>query len=171
MGKVNKAKAMLSLALIRELRNRVTYYRSMIDRNIARYREFIEKVRHIAPEKAKAAEHEIKNLEYLKLAIDRIELLLEAVLTRLETMIVAEDILGAAALMKNLVRELKKSPIYALPFAATIVDRVDTITSEIISGTKLSGLDRKFVDLKTKEAIKIIEEARKIAMERATSYR
>ncbi|MEM3980649.1 MAG: hypothetical protein QXF79_05285, partial [Ignisphaera sp.] len=60
-----RSRVLLSLAILRELYNKVNHYKTMIDRNIKQYAEYKEKMLKIAPEKITDVDKEIEALKVI----------------------------------------------------------------------------------------------------------
>ena len=156
-----KAKLLLSLALLRELLNKIRYYRGVIEKNIEKYREYISKVSRIVPERAKVVNRELEALEMFKLQLSRLEVFLEAIILRIETLVSSENLVVAVKVLQTVVEELKKSLPYSVPFMSVVVDKLDAIVRDIVAGSKLLASPTK-TSVVSDEVRKIIDEAKKV---------
>ena len=164
MAKVSRSKLALALALLRELKAKIAYYSSMVERNVARYREFAKRVEKIDPSRAKRAEAEAKSLEALRNHLDRLSLFIDRILLKLETLLAVDDVASSVALLKGLVDEVKKSVAYKVPFIGVAIDSVDSLARELVSEVRMGNeLGRGGVAIPSQEAKKVLEEAKKIA--------
>jgi len=161
MNRVVRSRLLYSLAMVKDLIVKIRHYRQVVARNMAMYREFIEKARFVDPSRVSAVERDLRSLEYLDKHLERISLFLESVATRLETLIIANDVALSAALLKNLVSELKRCSAYRVPFIGVVIDKLDELAREIQSSTRL--VLRESGIAVSSEARKIVEEAKKVA--------
>jgi len=161
MSRVVKSRLLYSLAMVKDLIAKIKHYRQVVKRNMLMYREFLEKARYVDPSRVSSVKRDLQALEYLDKHLDRISLFLESIATRLETLIIANDIALSAALLKNLVTELKRCSAYKVPFIGVTIDKLDELSREIQSSTKV--LVREGGMAVSSEARKIVEEAKKVA--------
>lgn len=157
-----KAKLLLSLALLRELLNKIRYYKGVIEKNIEKYRDYVSKVSRIAPERVKSVHRELEALEMFRLQLSRLEVFLEAIILRIETLVSSENLVVAVKVLQAIVDELKKSLPYSVPFMSIVVDKLDAIVRDIVVGSRLLASSAKSMPL-SDEARKIVDEARKVA--------
>ncbi len=160
--RATKAKMLLALALLRELFNKVRYYRSVVEKNIDRYQQYIERVSRIAPERIHAIQRELNSLEVFKLQLSRIEVFLESVMLRIETLVAAGNIAVAVKTLQTVVSELKKTISYSVPFIGVVIDQLDAVAKEVASEIRSTGTSFSGVAV-TSEAKKIVDEAKSIA--------
>jgi len=156
-----KAKLLLSLALLRELLNKIKYYRGVIEKNIEKYKEYISKVSRIVPERAKVVHRELEALEMFRLQLSRLEVFLEAIILRIETLVSSENLVVAVKVLQTIVDELKKSLPYSVPFMSIVVDKLDAIVRDIVIGSRLLASSTKSAAV-SDEVRKIVDEARKV---------
>lgn len=156
-----RSKLLLSLALLRELYNKVNYYKAMATRNIDHYREYIEKVSRIAPEKAKIAEKEMSTLRVVDSHLNSISLFLEGVMLRIETLIMAGNVATAAVVLKDVVKVLKQNMTGMPPLLFVLVDRLNDISRNIVNEMQKYGETKTLPVAVLDEALKIVDEAKK----------
>ncbi|MEL9939560.1 MAG: hypothetical protein QW632_03260 [Ignisphaera sp.] len=155
-----KPKLLLSVALLRELHNKIEYYKSVVDNNIKRIEEF-SKHTNI---NGKSVEKEKQNLESLKKRLNSVDLFLETVILRLETLTALNQAISSIIVVRETVKELKKMMGVSIPIIEVYLDRLNRLSNELMS---IASIDMKS-DPKTslyanQEAKKIIEEAKKVA--------
>ncbi|HIP57442.1 MAG TPA: hypothetical protein EYH02_05185 [Ignisphaera aggregans] len=160
-NRVIKAKLLLSLALLRELLNKIRYYKGVIEKNIEKYREYVSKVSRIVPKRAKVVNRELEVLEMFKLQLSRLEVFLEAIILRVETLVSSENLIVAVKVLQTIVDELKKSLPYSVPFMSVIVDKLDAIVRDIVAGSKLLASSTG-AGVVSEEVRKIVDEAKKV---------
>lgn len=163
MAKAVKPRILLALAILRELHNKVNYYRSVIDRNIKQYYEYIEKVSKIAPERVNNAEKEITTLKNVDRQLNHISAFLEGIILRLETLVMAGSAVTAAIALKDVVKTLKHNMASMPPAISILVDRLDEVSRSIVQELRYSGIDKSAEAIVSSEAYKIVEEAKKVA--------
>jgi len=162
LARLARSKLVLALAMLKELRSKVSYYASMVERNAARYREFAKRIESIDPSRARQAAREAENLEMLKLHLERVATFIERVSLRLETLITLGDVASSVALLKGLVEEVKKSVAYRVPFIGVAIDGIESLARELTTEVKSVGGSGLGV-VASSEAKKVIEEAKKVA--------
>lgn len=158
-----KSRVLLSIALLRELNNKINYYKSVVNRNIDQYNEYIAKVSRIAPEKIKSIEKEITNLKILNNHLNTASVFLESVILRLETLTLSGGAITAAIALKDVIKILKKNMKYLPPLLSILVDRLDEVNKSIILEIQNDSEAKNIVPKLSPEALKIIEEAKKIS--------
>ncbi len=156
-----KPKVILSLALLKELCNRVGYYRTVVKKSIERYRSFVDRYRSIVPDRVKGIEREMKNLEVLDKHLERVQALLEGCIVRIETLLTVDDVRGALEIVRSLVKELRKSVVYHNPSMSIIVDRIDRISKELLSELRFETTPSSGIHA-TKGGREVLEEAKKV---------
>uniref|UniRef100_A0A7C2VBC3 Uncharacterized protein n=1 Tax=Ignisphaera aggregans TaxID=334771 RepID=A0A7C2VBC3_9CREN len=163
MASAVRPQVLLSLALLRELYNKVNYYKSMIDRNVRQYNEYKEKISRIMPEKIRSVDKEIEMLNTLGSHLNSMALFLEGVILRLETLVTAGNVVVAALALKNVVKILRQNLRGVPPILAVLVDKLDELSNNITREIQLSGGAHGSVKMLSPEASKIVEEAKKVA--------
>ncbi|MEM4867933.1 MAG: hypothetical protein QXK54_03905 [Ignisphaera sp.] len=158
-----KSKVLLSIAILRELNNKVNYYKSVVNKNIAQYNEYIAKTSKILPEKTRNVEREIESLKILHKHLDCVSIFLESIILRLETLTISGNAVAAAVALKDVIKILKKNMKYGPPILSVLVDRLNDISKSIILEIE-NSIEMKGMSVKvSSEALKIIEEAKKIS--------
>ncbi|MEM0026525.1 MAG: hypothetical protein QXT53_01135 [Ignisphaera sp.] len=155
-----KPKLLLSVALLRELHNKIEYYKIVVDNNIKRV-EVLSKHTNM---NRKGIEKERQNLESLKKKLNSIDLFLETVILKLETLMALNQAISSIVVVKETVKELKKTIGGSIPIMEVYLDRLNRLSNELMN---IASIDMKS-DPKTslyanQEAKKIIEEAKKVA--------
>jgi division protein CdvB (Snf7/Vps24/ESCRT-III family) len=156
-----KAKLLLSLALLRELHNKVEYYKSVVQRNIYVYKEYKEHSNNY--DKAKAIEKELISLENIYKQLNNIDVFLEYVILRLETLITANNIALSIAIVRDIVKILKGGISRNIPILVTLIDKLDEISRALIAETQNVAEFKNAIGSASHEAKKIIDEAKRVA--------
>lgn len=158
-----KSKILLSLAILRELYNKVGYYRLVIDRNIKQYNEYSQKISKIAPERIGNVEREIAMLKTVDRQLSSVSIFLEHMILRLETLTLAGNTVATAIVLKDVAKTLKRNMEGVPPIFSVLVDKLEEITRGLIQDLQAIN-NKKSIELATsEEALKIVEEAKKIA--------
>ncbi len=129
-----KSRLLVILALCRELVNRISYYRKMIEQQIAKRRDVLSRIENLgAVDKSivKHIEKDIVSLENVLLNLDRLEKDLERASLRLETLIMVGNVGDSLSLIRDVVKMLKSSSAYVVPSLSIVVDRIERIYREI----------------------------------------
>lgn len=158
-----KSRTLLSLAILRELYNKVNYYRAVVNRNINQYNEYKEKMSKIAPEKVRDLEKEVETLRSVDSHLNNIMLFIEGIILRLETLITAGNVVVAALALKDVVKVLRHHMKGAPPILAILVDKLDEISKSLVNEIRIENNARSSIVNLTPEASKIVEEAKKVA--------
>lgn len=163
MASTVKSKVLLSIAILRELNNKVGYYRSVINKNIDQYNEYIAKASRIVPERMRNVEKEVEVLKVLGRHLDSISVFLEGVILRLETLTMSGNAVVAAIALKDVVKILKRNMKYGPPLLSVLVDRLDEISKSLILEMQSSTETKNVVVKASPEALRVIEEAKKVS--------
>jgi hypothetical protein len=157
-----RARLMLVMALLKELKLRVDNNAEVVRRSRDRLLERARIVRERLGEGYAARFiREARNYEVVEAHLRYVSALLERLLIRLETLITANSIFEAAALASQLVRELKKSLVYKMPQFGVVVDEVDRASRELVEVSKSVGYSPNKTVV-SEEARRIIREAESI---------
>lgn len=156
-----KPKILLSLAILRELYNKVNYYRTVVDRNMRQYKEYIDKMSRIAPEKINDIEKELSLLKSIDEHLNSISLFLEGVTLRLETLIVSGNIMVAAIVLKDIIKVLKQNIRGVPPILSVLIDKLDELSRDIVSELQNNNSMKGLIPNVSAEAIKIVDEVKK----------
>ncbi|MEM1541059.1 MAG: hypothetical protein QW101_00790 [Ignisphaera sp.] len=158
-----RSKVLLSIAILRELNNKVNYYKSVVNKNIDQYNEYIAKTSKIFPEKIRNVEKEVGSLKILHKHLDSISIFLEGIILRLETLTISGNAVAAAVALKDVVKILKKNMKYGPPILSVLVDRLNDVSKSLVLEIE-NSVEMKGVAIKaSSEALKIIEEAKKVS--------
>ena len=105
---------------------------------------------------------EIASLENLRRRLYSIDVFVEGVILRIETLIVADQVITSAITIKELVKELRKLLRNSIPIIEVYIDKLNSLSNDLINsiGIDSGGGDMIPVSI---EAKKIIEEAKKVA--------
>jgi hypothetical protein len=153
-----KSKLLLSLALLKDLHKKLEYYKSVVDNNIRR----LELVSHYNIKHSKVEiSKELQNLKELKKWIEVIDIFLEGVTTKLETLLISERIILSAMLVKELSKELKHMIGNTIPIIDVYIDRINTIANDVVHSLQTQESKRDIITA-SDEAKKIIRETKAI---------
>jgi len=158
----SKSKVLLSLALLKEVRRRIDFYVEIINRNIYVRREFVEKYSSIDPHRVKTVELEIGSLEVLAQKLSVMSTLLESVILRIETALMADQVLLSIKLIQKVLKDLKKSDLSSISAVYSIIEKLDDVVRSLRE-EELTLTDPGSAILVDREAEKILNEARRIA--------
>lgn len=155
-----KPKLLLSIALLREFHNKIEYYLIVVDNNIKRIEEFSK---HVSID-GKKIEKEKQSLELLKKKLNSVDLFLESVILKLETLITLNQVISSIVIIKETVKELKKVIGGSIPIIEVYLDRLNRLSNDLMSIISIDmKSDSKTSFYASQEAKKIIEEAKKVA--------
>lgn len=158
-----RSRVLLSLAILRELYNKVNHYKTMIDRNIKQYAEYKEKMLKIAPEKITDVDKEIEALKVIDNRLSNINIFLESIILRLETLVLAGNSVVAALAVKDIVKILRQHIKGVPPVLAILVDKLDEVSKSLMHELKIN-YDAKSIALQSySEASRVVDEAKKAA--------
>jgi len=158
-----KAKILLSIAILREFHSKVKYYRNVVRKNLSVYREYREKISGIDSEKALSIDRELKNLDTLDKNLNTIEIFLEHVILRLETLTMAGNIIASIHVVREVAKQLKQSMSNTIPIFNVLIDRLDEISRSLYQDMKTLDIDSRQIAYSSNEAKKIVSEAKKMA--------
>jgi len=149
-----KSKLLLSIVLLRDLHNKVRYYKTIIENNIkrlelaARYDLKWDKV---------DVNKELQNLKDLRSCIEIIDIFLEEVIIRLETLVLSERVTLSVMLIKEFLKELKYVLGSSIPTMDIYIDRLNSITNDLVHHLQFQQ-SKKEVIVASDEAKRIIKE-------------
>jgi hypothetical protein len=149
-----KSKLLLSIVLLRDLHNKVRYYKTIIENNIkrlelaARYDLKWDKV---------DVNKELQNLKDLRSCIEIIDIFLEEVIIRLETLVLSERMTLSVMLIKEFLKELKYVLGSSIPTMDIYIDRLNSITNDLVHHLQFQQ-SKKEVIVASDEAKRIIKE-------------
>ncbi|MCC6045254.1 MAG: hypothetical protein LM572_00525 [Ignisphaera sp.] len=149
-----KSKLLLSIVLLRDLHNKVRYYKTIIENNIkrlelaARYDLKWDKV---------DVNKELQNLKDLRSCIEIIDIFLEEVIIRLETLVLSERMTLSVMLIKEFLKELKYMLGSSIPTMDIYIDRLNSITNDLVHHLQFQQ-SKKEVIVASDEAKRIIKE-------------
>ena len=154
-----KTKIILSLAVLREISNKIKYYELVIENNIKR----LNVVANAGILKDKAeVDKELKNLIELKKKVELIDVFVEYVITRLETIIAVENLTLATSIIKELAKELKRSIGGVLPALDIYIDELNRLSNDTVRTLSLElNISENNINVR-EEARKIIDEAKAV---------
>jgi len=155
-----RSHVLMCLALMRELYNKIVYYKSIVDRSIARYTEYREKIVKIMPEKVDSVNEEIEILKKMYRRLDSISIFLEKVLLRLETLITIGDSVTIALAVREVVKEIYRYSKSIPPTLIILIDKLNDISKGLIQEL---AQHYDIVSVTSPEISKIIDEAKKAA--------
>ncbi|RLG86207.1 MAG: hypothetical protein DRO39_03790 [Thermoprotei archaeon] len=154
-----RAKLMLVMALLKELKLRVENNAEVVRRSRARLLERARVIRERFGESyAARLFKEARSYEVVEAHLRYVSALLERLLIRLETLVVAGSIFEAAALASQVVRELKRSLVYKMPQFGVVVDEVDRASRELVEVSRSAGYAPS-KSVVSEEAKRILREA------------
>jgi len=154
-----KTKIILSLAVLREISNKIKYYELVIENNIKR----LNVVANAGILKDKAeVDKELKNLIELKKKVELIDVFVEYMITRLETIIAVENLTLATSIIKELAKELKRSIGGVLPALDIYIDELNRLSNDTVRTLSLElNISENNINVR-EEARKIIDEAKAV---------
>ncbi|MCI4436468.1 MAG: hypothetical protein JHC33_06625 [Ignisphaera sp.] len=154
-----KTKIILSLAVLREISNKIKYYELVIENNIKR----LNVVANAGILKDKAeVDKELKNLIELKKKVELIDIFVEYMITRLETIIAVENLTLATSIIKELAKELKRSIGGVLPALDIYIDELNRLSNDTVRTLSLElNISENNINVR-EEARKIIDEAKAV---------
>ncbi|ADM27316.1 hypothetical protein Igag_0478 [Ignisphaera aggregans DSM 17230] len=158
-----KAKILLSIAILREFHSKIKYYRNVVRKNLSVYREYREKISGIDSEKALSIDRELKNLDTLDKNLNTIEIFLEHVILRLETLAMAGNIIASIHVVREVAKQLKQNMSNTIPIFNVLIDRLDEISRSLYQDMKTLDIDSRQIAYSSNEAKKIVNEAKKVA--------
>jgi len=158
-----KSHVLLSMAMLRELYNKIAYYKSIIDKNISRYIEYKEKISNIAPEKLHDIDIEIDTLKTVNNHLNNVSIFLEKIILRLETLVAAGNNVAAALIIKDIVKELRHHIKGAPPILVILVDKLDEVSRALVQDLKLHYDVKNVEAISSSEVSKILSETKKVA--------
>jgi hypothetical protein len=149
-----KSKLLLSIVLLRDLHNKVRYYKTIIENNIKRL-EFA--ARYDLKWDKVDVNKELQKLKDLRSCIEIINIFLEEVIIRLETLALSERVTLSVMLIKEFLKELKYMLGSSIPITDIYIDRLNGITNDLIHHLQ-SQQSKKEVMAASDEAKRIIKE-------------
>ncbi len=158
-----KAKILLSVAILREFHSKVKYYRSVVEKNRSIYREYGAKIRGIDRDKALSIDRELRNLDILDRNLNNIEIFLEYVILRLETLIIAGNIVASIHVVREVAKLLKQNMSNTIPIFSILIDRLDETSRSLYQDMRILDVDNQQIVYSSNEAKKIVNEAKKLA--------
>jgi len=158
-----KAKILLSVAILREFHSKIKYYRDVVRKNLSVYREYREKISGIDSEKVLSIDRELKNLDTLDKNLNTIEIFLEHVILRLETLTMAGNIIASIHVVREVAKQLKQNMSNTIPIFNVLIDRLDEISRSLYQDMRTLDIDNKQIAYSSNEAKKIVNEAKKLA--------
>jgi len=151
-----KSKLMLSLALLKDLHNKIEYYKTMVNNNIRR----LELLTHSDIRGRKIdVSRELQNLMELKKGIEGIDVFLENIIMRLETLLISEQVILSAMLIKELSKELKHTIGNTIPVIDVYIDKLNIIANDVVNQLRMQESKGEIITA-SEEAKKIIREAK-----------
>jgi|UniRef100_A0A7J2U638 hypothetical protein len=151
-----KSKLMLSLALLKDLHNKIEYYKTMVNNNIRR----LELLTHSDIRGRKIdVSRELRNLMELKKGIEGIDVFLENIIMRLETLLISEQVILSAMLIKELSKELKHTIGNTIPVIDVYIDKLNIIANDVVNQLRMQESKGEIITA-SEEAKKIIREAK-----------
>lgn len=158
-----RSRILLSLAMLRELYNKITYYRVLINRNINRYSEYKERIKNGVPDKILDVDKEVNMLKTLDIHLNNISIFIERIILRLETLVVAGNSVTAALVVKDVVKVLRQYMKGVPPTLAILIDKLDEVSRSLIQELKAYYNIKTIDTIHSLEVTKIIDEAKKVA--------
>ncbi|MEM1526182.1 MAG: hypothetical protein QW775_05010 [Ignisphaera sp.] len=158
-----RSRVLLSLAIMRELHNKVNHYRAMINRNIKQYTEYKEKIHKITPEKIADVDKEIEVLKVIDSRLNNVSMFLESIILRFETLVLAGNSVVAALAVKDIVKILRQYMKGVPPVLVVLVDKLDEVSKSLMQELKVNYDVKAIVSQSSSEVSKIIDEAKKVA--------
>ncbi len=158
-----KAKILLSVAMLREFHSKVRYYRNIVRKNISMYKEYKAKISGIDSEKALSIDRELKNLDILDRNLNTIEIFLEHVILRLETLAIAGNIIASIHIVREVTKQLKQNMSNTIPIFNILIDRLDEISRSLYQDMRTLDINDREIAYNSNEAKKIVNEAKKLA--------
>jgi hypothetical protein len=154
-----KTKIILSLAILREISNKIKYYKLVIENNIKR----LNAAANAGVLKDKVdVNKELKNLIELKKKVELTEVFVEYIITKLETIIAVENLTLATSLIKEFAKELKRSIGGVLPVLDIYIDELNRLSNDTVRTLSLE-LNTSVNNINVREeARKIIDEAKAV---------
>ena len=155
-----KTKIILSLAVLREISNKIKYYELVIENNIKR----LNVVANAGILKDKTeVNKELKNLIEMKKKVELIDIFVEYMITRLETIIAVENLTLATSIIKELAKELKRSIGGVLPALDIYIDELNRLSNDTVRtlSLELNNISINNTNVR-EEARKIIDEAKAV---------
>ncbi|MDK6028013.1 hypothetical protein QPL79_01360 [Ignisphaera sp. 4213-co] len=153
-----KSRILLSIALLRELHNKIEYYKIVVDNNIRRAEILSKQI----GDRKKNFEKEIQSLELLKKRLNSIDIFLENIILKLETFMNLGHAMFFGVVIRELAKELKKLIKGSIPIMEVYLDNLTRISNDLINFAAMESNSTTFASL-VPEAKKIIEEAKKVA--------
>ncbi len=153
-----KSRILLSIALLRELHNKIEYYKIVVDNNIRRAEILSKQI----GDRKKNFEKEIQSLELLKKRLNSIDIFLENIILKLETFMNLGQAMFFGVVIRELAKELKKLIKGSIPIMEVYLDNLTRISNDLINFAAMESNSTTFASL-VPEAKKIIEEAKKVA--------
>jgi len=158
-----KAKILLSVAILREFHSKIKYYRNVVRKNLSVYREYREKISGVDSEKVLSIDRELKNLDTLDKNLNTIEIFLEHVILRLETLTMAGNIIASIHVVREVAKQLKQNMSNTIPIFNVLIDRLDEISRSLYQDMRTLDIDSRQIAYSSNEAKKIVNEAKKLA--------